>query len=227
MTEAKWLSSGDPEPMLAYLGDTASARKLRYFLVACARRVLPQKPDRDMVEALDVAEHFADGNGTKADLARARKSLKEMHHARMTRWAPLYTSNIRSVPAWHAARDQIVRAAREGAGCCAWASTRTTSTSGFISMTYPDREMAAQAALLRDIFGNPFQPLSFDPAWRSATAAAIAQGMYDSRDFSAMPILADALQDAGCDSDDILDHCRGNAPHVRGCWVVDLVLEKQ
>ena len=50
--------------------------------------------------------------------------------------------------------------------------------------------------------------------------------MYASRDFSPMPILADALQDAGCDSADILDHCRGSGPHVRGCWVVDLVLGK-
>ena len=57
------------------------------------------------------------------------------------------------------------------------------------------------------------------------TAVAIARGMYESRDFSTMPILADALQDAGCDSADVLDHCRDpNGVHVRGCWVVDLVL---
>jgi hypothetical protein len=66
----------------------------------------------------------------------------------------------------------------------------------------------------------------FNEEWRTSTAIALAQQMYDSRDFSAMPILADALQDAGCDSADILDHCRGAGPHVRGCWVVDLVLGK-
>ncbi|MCE9565270.1 MAG: hypothetical protein K8U57_24825 [Planctomycetes bacterium] len=77
---------------------------------------------------------------------------------------------------------------------------------------------------LHDIFGNPFRPVSVNPEWRTSTAVAIAQGMYESRDFSAMPILADALQDAGCENDDILAHCRGNSPHVRGCWVVDLVL---
>jgi hypothetical protein len=83
------------------------------------------------------------------------------------------------------------------------------------------------ANLLRDIFGNPFRPTAFDPAWRSDTAVALAKGMYESRDFSAMPILADALQDAGCDSDDILNHCRDEKQtHVRGCWVVDLVLGK-
>ncbi|MCE9564442.1 MAG: hypothetical protein K8U57_20585 [Planctomycetes bacterium] len=80
--------------------------------------------------------------------------------------------------------------------------------------------------LFSDIFGNPFSSMAFAPQWRTSTATAIAQQMYDSRDFSAMPILADALQDAGCDSADILDHCRGDGPHVRGCWVVDQVLGK-
>ena len=80
---------------------------------------------------------------------------------------------------------------------------------------------------LRDIFGNPFRPVTFSPEWRTDTAVALARQMYESRDFSAMPILADALQDAGCDSDDILAHCRDpKQVHVRGCWVVDLVLGK-
>jgi hypothetical protein len=84
------------------------------------------------------------------------------------------------------------------------------------------------AVILRDLFGNPFRTVAFDPAWRTDTAVQLARQMYESRDFSAMPILADALQDAGCDSDDILNHCRdANATHVRGCWVVDLVLGKQ
>jgi hypothetical protein len=81
-------------------------------------------------------------------------------------------------------------------------------------------------ALLRDIFGNPFRPVAFDKAWRTGTAVALARQMYDAREFSAMPILADALQDAGCENADVLGHCRGPGPHVRGCWVVDLVLGK-
>jgi hypothetical protein len=81
--------------------------------------------------------------------------------------------------------------------------------------------------LVRDIFGNPFRPVSFSPEWCTDTALTLARQMYDSRDFSVMPILADALQDAGCDSDDILSHCRQPGEHVRGCWVVDLVLGKE
>jgi hypothetical protein len=88
------------------------------------------------------------------------------------------------------------------------------------------KEEASHANLLRDIFGNPFRPATLDPAWRTPTVVALAGQMYESRDFTAMPILADALQDAGCDNEDVLDHCRGPGPHVRGCWVVDLVLGK-
>jgi hypothetical protein len=83
------------------------------------------------------------------------------------------------------------------------------------------------AKLVRDIFGNPFRPVTFDADWRTSTVVALAKQMYESRDFSAMPILADALQDAGCENDDILKHCRdAKGVHVRGCWVVDLVLGK-
>jgi hypothetical protein len=83
------------------------------------------------------------------------------------------------------------------------------------------------AAVLRDIFGNPFRSVAFSPAWRTSTAIGIATLMYDTRNFGAMPILADALQDAGCEDDAILSHCRDeNGIHVRGCWVVDLVLGK-
>jgi hypothetical protein len=87
-------------------------------------------------------------------------------------------------------------------------------------------ERRVQATLIRDIFGNPFRPVTFSPAWRTDAVLTLARQMYDSRDFSAMPILADALQDAGCDNEDILNHCRSDGPHVRGCWVADLVLGK-
>jgi hypothetical protein len=81
--------------------------------------------------------------------------------------------------------------------------------------------------LLREFFSPHGGPLPIPATWRTDTALTLARQMYDSRDFGAMPILADALQEAGCDSDDILSHCRGPGPHVRGCWVVDLVLGKE
>lgn len=81
--------------------------------------------------------------------------------------------------------------------------------------------------LIQDIFSNRFHPIPFEPAWRTNTVVSLSRIAYETREFAAMPILADALQDAGCDNSDILDHCRGNCPHTRGCWVVDLILGKQ
>ncbi len=93
-------------------------------------------------------------------------------------------------------------------------------------MTYPEREYKAQSALLRCIFGNPFRPVAFADSWRSETAVALATGIYEERAFDRLPILADALEEAGCDHADVLNHLRGPGPHARGCWVVDGVLGK-
>jgi hypothetical protein len=229
MTEEEWLAAKFPQPeeMLNSLGPSASPRKLRLFMVACARRVLPTEPDEAMIEALDVAERFADALAKSKDLRRARESLTATQPARAKRWNPLYSGHVRSVPAWHANREQIARGAREGAGCCAWSSTRR-AWAGSVAMTYPDDEFAAQAALLRDIFGNPFRPVALDPAWLTSDVVALARGIYEEKAFDRMPILADALQDAGCANEDVLNHCRdANAAHVRGCWVVDLLLGKE
>ncbi|MFO0806291.1 MAG: hypothetical protein U0791_24570 [Gemmataceae bacterium] len=89
-----------------------------------------------------------------------------------------------------------------------------------------ESEVQAIVEFALDIFGNPFRPISFSPEWRTTTTVAIAQGMYESRDFGPMPLLADALQDAGCEVPEIIDHCRRPGPHVRGCRVVDGVLGK-
>jgi hypothetical protein len=115
---------------------------------------------------------------------------------------------------WQSTQGEMVRRTRERA----WAK---------LTAEILKAERIDQCRVLRDIFGNPFRPVTFSPSWRTDTAVALTRQMYESRDFSTMPILADALQDAGCDNDDILFHCRGDGPHVRGCWVVDLVLGKE
>src|SRR5262249_31831698 len=89
-----------------------------------------------------------------------------------------------------------------------------------------DRCRAGLCHLVRDIFGNPFRPVRFDPAWRTAAAVSLARGMYRGRDFGRLTDLADARQDAGCDTEAVLTHCHRPRPHVRGCWAVDLVLGK-
>jgi len=81
--------------------------------------------------------------------------------------------------------------------------------------------------LVREIFGNPLRPAVVDPSWQTSTVVALAQAIYHERAYDRMPILSDALEDAGCTNADILSHCRGPGPHVRGCWVVDLLLGKE
>jgi hypothetical protein len=82
-------------------------------------------------------------------------------------------------------------------------------------------EEAAQCDIARDVLGYPEVTVRFRPEWRTGTAVAMARGMHESRDFFAMPILADALQDAGCDDPEVLEHCRADKPHFRGCWVIE------
>jgi hypothetical protein len=96
-----------------------------------------------------------------------------------------------------------------------------------------EAERRAQAKVLRDIFDNPFRPVSVSPAWQTAEVVALAEAAYDGRelpagtlDLARLAVLADALEEAGCDQADLLGHLRGPGPHVRGCWAVDLILGK-
>jgi len=124
-------------------------------------------------------------------------------------------------------RDSVLQNLSANDLLSAWVlDSNMVEAAPFVTEHFGDDLRRLALACVRDIFGNPFRPVTFSPAWRTEIAVALATQMYESRDFGAMPILADALQDAGCDNDDILNHCRGDGPHVRGCWVVDLVLGK-
>jgi hypothetical protein len=116
----------------------------------------------------------------------------------------------------------------------AWSAESLTCWNNIADETWPGhfREFAAGKAIddLRDIAGNPFREVTVQPAWRTwndGIILQIAQGIYDDRAFDRLGILADALEDAGCTDEAILDHCRQRREHVRGCWVVDCLLEKK
>jgi hypothetical protein len=191
-------------------------RKWRLFLCACARRAVQASGTVGAESLLAIPERFADGEVDAELLSHARDRLQARlpshghpielaDHAIAAACGTTYPSRT----------TQLFSATCQNLDCAAYAAGDE------------DLGWTAQAAVMKDIFGNPFRPVGFDPGWRTSTAVALAKGMYESRDFSPMPILADALQDAGCDSDDILNHCRdATAAHIRGCWVVDLVLGK-
>jgi hypothetical protein len=226
MTEDEWLACADPARMLNVPVPPVSQRKRRLFAVACCRRIWHLLPDRQCREAVLIAEDVADGTG-ELRLLRAAEDA-----------GAYYCDNRDDVPEerlGYFAGGAIFQLGQERLACDFVADAASSAaacglpaTEGARSATSAAKrgESAAQCHVFRDIVGNPLRPVTLDPSWLTITVTALARGMYESRDFSAMPILADALQDAGCNREEVLNHCRGPGPHVRGCWVVDLVLGK-
>jgi hypothetical protein len=212
MTEAEWLACEDPYPMLDSVPVIVGERKLQLLAVACCRRVRSLNASLTLSMAIAAAEQLADGEDTLNELLRLRSAAQSVGHP--------------GVWAYHEPAARIARAV--------WMLPRNrddeyvNQVRVVVRETCDDERSKSTAAdLLRDIIGNPFRPVVFDPAWRTDTALSLARTTYEYRDFRAMPILADAFQDAGCDNDDILNHCRSPGPHVRGCWVVDRLLGKE
>jgi hypothetical protein len=208
VTEEEWLAATDPIPMLGCLGGEPSDRKLRLFACTCYRLIpgfLEPGGYRDALELTEkdiespVEQEAIDQLRVQRGMWWYRRSgLAEANAAMDTYWL-----DLRGLEWLELCSDE----------------TRETL----------ERERASGplAVRMREVFGNPYRPTVFDSSWRTDTVLSLATQMYESRDFSTMPSMADALQDAGCENADILDHCRGAGPHVRGCWVVDLVLGKE
>jgi hypothetical protein len=92
----------------------------------------------------------------------------------------------------------------------------------------PERlQIPQQTSLIHEIFGNPFSPVVLDPRWVTSTVTSLARTIYETRDFRRMPILADALMDAGCAEEVMLNHCQNEPLHTRGCWLIDLLLDQR
>jgi len=226
MNEEEWLACAEPEPMLRFLRPRCSDRKQRLFCCACCRRLPALISDAIYERAPELGEGIAD--------AQVDQNTQEMAEAEArTVWME-YGDGFESWMFYAASLAYITIGSHHLLGSLSAISARQSANESDAEET-PDGEAGialeqlaqAQPGLVRDIFGNPFRPVAFDPAWRTDTAVSLARKMYEAREFGAMPILADALQDAGCNSDDILNHCREPGTHVRGCWVVDLVLGKE
>jgi hypothetical protein len=202
MTEAEWLNCTDPVAVWEPLRGTVSERKHRLFVCACCRlwhRDLCLSTQR----ALDAAERAADG---------------------LLDWEGLAAAEDEAI---HAMLDGASDRAFTLAGWALW--PHPGKSSGALVSTIRNNERQRHVQVIRELFGNPFRPASVAPrclSWNDGTVPRIAQSIYAERAFERMPVLADALEDAGCDDADILAHCREPGPHVRGCWVVDLLLGK-
>ena len=229
MTEEEWLSCTDPSPMLHFLRGNTSERKLRLIAIAYGRRVVEWMPDERSLQALDVSEQFADGLVGRKVLAAARREAYQ---------ATRSTEALRGI-------DRSYYPATPDAGHVALsaASDANKDDASEIVINTAVRarglfwnhyggiadydEMAVQTLILRDVFRNPYRPVAIEPIWLTSTVVALASVIYQEKAFDRMPILADALEEAGCDNAEILNHCREPGEHVRGCWVVDLLLGKE
>jgi hypothetical protein len=224
MTEEEWLSDErDLTPLLIALqgratglppGFRSSARKERLLAVACSRSEFVK--DRRLHRAIEVVERFADGLTTEDEIQKAREAAYGMPSG------PERSSAV------------VLLAPRERIHLASvftnaeWLEmAHLPSKLPMTGMRLAQRKIwRIQASLLRDIFGNPFRPVAVDPGWRRLNVVSLAEAIYTDRAFDRLPLLAGALEDAGCTDADLLGHLRGPGPHVRGCWAVDLLLTR-
>lgn len=215
MTEMEWLTASDPKALLWHVGNQATERSRRLFECACCRRVWHELADDRSRRAIEVAENHADGLAMDAELEAAALQADKAWPQDDDPFGP-----EGRLPAAAAAYNVAIPMGWWG-GAPAFLPPSSIVQAAARNLAVEQKE---QAALLRDIFGNPFRPIALLAEWRTETAVALARRMYQSRDFSAMPDLSDTLEAATCDNEYILDHCRSSGPHVRGCWVIDLLL---
>jgi hypothetical protein len=210
MTKKQWLAATDWQKMRRHIEQrTDYERKVRLFSVACCRRIAHLFEDPRSDEAVAVSELFADGKATRKQLQGAERAVLKAVHEAVAEHGANAQAWARDA-AWRTARHEFIH---DGAESCLRAVAHTQA------------EVEAQTVLFRDIFGIPFGRARRPKSWLTSDVLLLARGIYEEKAFDRMPILADALQDAGCTSEDVLSHCRDtNQLHVRGCWVVDLLL---
>lgn len=220
MTEEEWLTANDPKPMLEFFRNDANDRKLRLFAVACCRRIREWIIHEECRQAITISEQFADGKTTLQECKSAGDAVSVIAD----------TSKEFVVVASSCAVGWAISTGPKEWDASTWSLLSAMLAAAYhAALVHEDQspERAEQASLVRDILGNPFRPIAVNPIWFTPTVVALAEGIYHDHAFDRLPILADALQDAGCDNDNILNHCRQPREHVRGCWCVDLVLAKK
>jgi hypothetical protein len=217
-----------------------SERKSRLFAVACCRSILHLMPTDEARDCVLAAELYADGaisadqlsGAVDASMRSYERDWRQRRAARVPhagfRYERVVQDAIGRVHRQESARASVIRASAEAWAFYAMAEADEEYTEERYH-SLRNAEHARQADMLRDIVGNPWSPSAVDPAWlawNDRCAERLARYVYDERAFDRLPILHDLLLDAGCDDEAMLAHCREAKDHVRGCWVVDLLLGK-
>jgi hypothetical protein len=231
MTEDEWLSDEHLPAKIRFLGERFSFRKARLFAVACGRVVAARRDHPAVRTLLDSLEAVAD-YPRRADRTRLYEEFREV--AGLVPTGLFNADEFAAGAVEWAVAAPADRVMSSSAAVCADAEYQSVMEDRPGRFHDVARRHAMEQAVLRqysrflhDIVGNPFRPVRWDQAWQTLDVRGIARGIYADRAFDRLPLLADALLDAGCDDDTIIGHCRGDGPHVRGCWVVDRVLGKR
>lgn len=221
-----------------WYSDDIPARKFYLFIAEIGRRLRHLMTDPGPIKMIDLCEQCAEGQITEGELS----DLSDEHRPNSP--GQSYAANVADhLYFWVADRYKVsTRSFYYAAGVFAFLAAVEAGLLSPQAHYYEEVQAVLEqpifaaardstalewGAIVRDIYGpNPFRIAAFEPRWRTPEVIGISRRIYDERDFAAMPILADALEDAGCDAD-VLAHCRGPGPHVRGCWVIDLVLAKE
>jgi hypothetical protein len=229
MTEAEWQECTDPLKMLEFLKGRASQRKLRLFACACCRctRLVVSGEN---IKALEVAESFADGLVKDRERSAARNARGVSSLIQNTTIRSYF---IKTAAKCAAGARHLVAHARS------FGRPEATDLHEQLAIYRAGihAERAAQSVLIRDLFGNSFRALTMAPswlAWQGGLIRQLAEAAYQERqlpsghlDLSRLAVLADALEEAGCQVEEILGHLRSPGPHVRGCHLLDLLLAKE
>jgi hypothetical protein len=223
MTEAEWLMATDLDTMLMFLRVKTShftERKLQLLSCACCYLYWTTLVNESCREVVRVAERFADQLVSIEELVTAVYKVDENAACDGD------PSQFVSGNTLGGLRNPLETCSYVMAQCVAHEQLKNC-TSWEHHEEIIKKEQLKHIPFLRDIFGNPLRPVTLDTSWLSSTVLALAQGIYSEKAFDRMPILADALQDAGCDNEEVLNHCRQPGVHVRGCWVVDLLTDRK
>jgi hypothetical protein len=247
MNEDEWLTGTDFTAHARYAAEHLSPRRQRLLAVAFCRAAGDLLDHPDLTDALDVIDQYADGRVPGFVVERARQECRTVAQELYAAYRRAIDANPRGVHApgqsevvcselaWAVSFAATSPLPLEMVGARVLSAVVQARTGAVEVVPAPTAAFsaatAAQHLAMRgavwEVVGTPFRPHTFNPEWRTDTVQSLTTQMYESRDFGAMPILADALQDAGCDDEQVLTHCRTEAMHVRGCWVVDLVLGKE
>jgi hypothetical protein len=219
MTEAEWAISNEPDSMLFHVRDRASQRKLRLFAIACCRHLWRRLGNDRTRDPVMVAERYADGLADQTQLQAASHAVEEIG---MEAYGAAWIGDTHGWATWQTRGAFEVATARPIEIRSVWHMAASVWRTG-----KEQQEREALSNYLRCLFGNPFEPVALEAAWLTPAVRGIAFAIYDQQSFDRLLILADALEGAGCLHAGMLAHCRGPGPHVKGCWVVDLVLERR